>query len=83
MNFKNPKTLTLSRRRPLSCRNQSIDLGSKSRDWFLYDNGLRLERVKASRLNKCLWGSTVFIGNLKMKIRKHSLNVTSQKHQNL
>ena len=39
-------TLTLSRRRPLSYRNQSIDLGSKSIDWFLYDNGFRLERVK-------------------------------------
>ena len=33
--------LTLSWQRPLSYRNQSIDL-----DWFLYDNGLRLERVK-------------------------------------
>ena len=32
--------LTLSRRRPLSY------LRSKSMDWFLYDNGLRLERVK-------------------------------------
>ena len=40
--------LTLSRRSPLSYRNQSIDLGSKSKDWFLYDNGLRLERVKHS-----------------------------------
>ena len=38
-------TLTLSRRRPLSYRNQSIDLRSKSMDWFLYDNGLRLEKV--------------------------------------
>ena len=38
--------LTLSRRRPLSYRSQSIDLLSKSVDWFLYDNGLRLERVK-------------------------------------
>ena len=37
--------LTLSRRRPLY-RNQSIDLLRKSMDWFLYDNGLRLERVK-------------------------------------
>ena len=34
--------LTLSWRRPLSYKNQSI---SKSMDWFLYDNGLRLERV--------------------------------------
>ena len=38
-------TLTLSRRRPLSYRNQSIDLQNKSMDWFLYDNGLRHERV--------------------------------------
>ena len=38
--------LTLSWRRPLSYRNQSIDLLHKSIDWFLYDNGLRHERVK-------------------------------------
>ena len=38
--------LTLSRRRPISCRNQSIDLLWKSMDWFLYDIGLRRERVK-------------------------------------
>ena len=37
--------LTLSWRRPLSYRNQSSDLGSKSMDWFLYDSGLRHERV--------------------------------------
>ena len=37
--------LTLSWRRPLSYRNQSIDLLHKSMDWFLYDNGLRHERV--------------------------------------
>ena len=44
---KNKKVgLTLSRRRPLSYRNQSIDLQSKSMNWFLYDNGLRHERVK-------------------------------------
>ena len=30
----------------LSYRNQSIDLQSKSKDWFLYDNGFRHERVK-------------------------------------
>ena len=41
-------SLTLSRRRPLSYRNQSTDLLRKSMDWFLYDNGLRLERVKSS-----------------------------------
>ena len=37
---------TLSWRRPLSYRNQSIDLRSKSMDWFLCDNGLRHEMVK-------------------------------------
>ena len=37
--------LILSWRRPLSYRNQSIDLQSKSMDWFLYDNDLRHERV--------------------------------------
>ena len=42
-------SLTLSRRRPLSYRNQSIDLRSKSMDWFLYDNGLHLKRVKGIR----------------------------------
>ena len=39
-------SLTLSWRKPLSYRNQSTDLGSKSIDWFLYDNGLRHERFK-------------------------------------
>ena len=41
------KPLTLSWRGLLSYRNQSIDLPSKSVDWFLYDKGLRHERVKA------------------------------------
>ena len=41
-------SLTLSRRRPLSYRNQLIDLLRKLMDWFLYDNGLRHERVKRS-----------------------------------
>ena len=40
------KSLTLSRRRPLSYRNQSTDLRSKSMDWFLYDNSLRLEGLR-------------------------------------
>ena len=38
-------SLTHSWRRPLSYRNQSIDLFCKSMDWFLYDNDLRHERV--------------------------------------
>ena len=40
--------LTLSWRRPLSYRNQAIDLLRKLWDWFLYDNGLRHERVKVN-----------------------------------
>ena len=38
--------LTLSWRRQISYRNQSTDLQSKSMYWFLYDIGLRHERVK-------------------------------------
>ena len=41
--------LTLLWWRPLSYRNQSIDLPSKSMGWFLYDNGVRHERVKARK----------------------------------
>ena len=43
--------LTLSWWRPLSYRNRSIDLLHKSMDWFLYDSGLRHERVKCIVLN--------------------------------
>ena len=42
--------LTLSWRGRLSYRNQSIDLQGKSVDWFLYDNGLRHERVNPLHL---------------------------------
>ena len=38
--------LTLSWRRPLSYRNQSIELLRKLMDWFLYDNCFRHETVK-------------------------------------
>ena len=38
--------LTLLGRRSQSYRNQSIDLQSKSMDWFLYDRDLRQERVR-------------------------------------
>ena len=41
--------LTLSWRRPLSYRKQSIDSLCKSMDWFLYDKGLRHERVNNPR----------------------------------
>ena len=36
--------LTLSWRRPLSYRNQSIEMLCKPMDWFLYDNGLCQEK---------------------------------------
>ena len=38
--------LTLPLHRPLSYRNQSINLLSKSMDWLLYDRDLRHKRVK-------------------------------------
>ena len=47
-------TLTLSWRRQLSYRNQSIDLLRKSMDWFLYDNDLRHERVKGIKFRRYL-----------------------------
>ena len=40
------ESLTLSWRRPLSYRNQSIDLLGESIVWFLYSNGLRHQGVK-------------------------------------
>ena len=44
------KLLTLSWRRPISYRSQSIDLFRKSMDWFLYDIGLRHERFKYRKM---------------------------------
>ena len=44
------KHLTLSWWRPLSYRNQSIELLRKSMDWFLYDNGLRHERFNGNEI---------------------------------
>ena len=41
----------LSWRRPISYRNQSIYLRSKSMDWLLYDIGLRHERVKLFQIS--------------------------------
>ena len=42
------KVLTLSWRRPLSYRNQSLE----SMDWFLYDNGTRHERVNEKTIHQ-------------------------------
>ena len=46
--------LILSWWRPLSYRNQSTELQSKSMDWFLYDSGLRHERVRSLIFQNCL-----------------------------
>ena len=54
--------LTLSWRRLLSYRNQSIDLLRKSVDWFLYDNSLRYERVNLQRrhnISKLIWCNVI------------------------
>ena len=45
--------ITCSWWRSLSYRNQSIDLFCKSIDWFLYDRGLRCDRVKVALLQRC------------------------------
>ena len=45
-----PNQIITKNKSPLSYRNQSTDLRSKSMDWFIYDNGLRHERVKS----KCI-----------------------------
>ena len=50
--------LALSWRRSLSYRNQSIDLLSKSIDWFLYDRDLLHERVNNFR--KLILRSNIF-----------------------
>ena len=52
--------LTLSRRRPLSYRNQCIDLRIKSMDWFLYENSLCHKRVK----NILQIVTNAFLGNV-------------------
>ena len=52
------RILTLSWRRSLSYRNQSIDLQSKSMNWFLYDRDLRHERV-----NTFLWISKIWLSD--------------------
>ena len=54
--------LTLSWRRPISYRNQSTDLRSKSMDWFLYDNGLSHDRVK-SVWHLLIWRTLEFEGS--------------------
>ena len=53
-------TVTLSWRRPIWYRNQSIDLLFKSMDWFLYDIGLHHERVKSTTYKRFLYWNYFF-----------------------
>ena len=57
----NSTYLTLSRRRPLSNRNQSIDLLGKSMDWFLYNNSLHLKRAKSKDFHLQCKFSCIFL----------------------
>ena len=69
--------LTLSWRGPLSYRNQSIDLQSKSMDWFLYANGLRHERVKKMlRWIRLIWfNATFFSGYFRCIAQKNQIGI--------
>ena len=63
------KCLTLSWRWPLSYRSQSIDLRGKSMDWFLYDNGVRHERVKTVFKNQIFWYLKTVLRTLKTSFK--------------
>ena len=69
--------LTLSWRRPLSCRSQSIDLFRKSMDWFLYANGLRHERVE--RINPLeIIGKPLVLWRVSERIEVNPLIIRSE-----
>ena len=63
------KSLNVSWRRSLSYRNQSVDLQSKSLDWFLYDRDFHHERIKvglfllASIIALQKWWKMLFISS--------------------
>ena len=82
--FLNHISLTLSWRKPISYRNQSIDLLRKSVDWFLYDIGLRHERVTEKELGSEEWMTEAEI-NLEndFKIKKFQSKETDNKNQRL
>ena len=68
--------LTLSWRRRLSYRNQSIDLRSKAMDLFLYDNGLRHDRVKYISRRIVLSVFDQFVG-LALKLLKFKMKIAN------
>ena len=63
--FHKDSLLTLSWRRSLSYRNQSIDLLCKTIDWFLNDRDFCHERVKWDILQAKIWLSSRFLQCLK------------------
>ena len=72
-------------RRLLSYRNQSIDLQSKSKDWFLYDDGLRHERARVSIANGVTTEVLIFAFASSMKTHTQPLFTclkSIMKHQN-
>ena len=71
--------LTLSWRRPLSYRNQSIDLLYKSVDWFLYDNSLRHERVNHAFVPENFQSRWVPVNTCLLKSIKQDLAIVSKK----
>ena len=61
--------LTLSWRRPISYRNQSTDLLCNSMDWFLYDIGLRHERVNWEFTVSQLINDNILLKNTSKKMK--------------
>ena len=55
----------------LSYRNQSIDLFSKSMDWFLYDRDLRHERVKVRPVILQYYINLFYATGFAWKVSKH------------
>ena len=76
-------SLTLSWRRPLSYRNQSIDLLRKSMDWFLYDNALHHEWVNKKITEQVMYAlftynkSSKYLGRKKCNQKIHHVKYRS------
>ena len=73
--------LTLSWRRSLSCRNQSIDLLCEPMDWFLYDKDFSHKRVKS--LCRSLFFNKVAAYRLILFNLEHINNVQCSAHQSI
>ena len=67
--------LTLSWRRPLSYRNQANQWTGFYMDWFLYDNGLRHEKVKY----RCIFSYQLKISYLEVQFNLRKWRTNSKK----